>query len=42
MEIDGQLHGPSLYPGKDPISVVQEAGWVLGSMWTAEISPTGL
>ena len=31
-----------LYPGKDPISIVQEVGWVLGPVWTAQISPTGL
>jgi len=27
--------GPTLFtPGKDPVPIVQEAGWALGSVWT--------
>ena len=35
----GQRHAPAaLYPGKDPVSIVQEAGWAPGPVWTgAEI-----
>jgi hypothetical protein len=31
-------------PGKDPISIVQEAGWVLGPVWTGAeyLAPTGI
>jgi hypothetical protein len=25
----------SLYPGKDPVSIVQEAGWASGPVWMA-------
>jgi len=33
--VRGQRHAPaSIYPGKDPVPVVQEAGWVLGPVWT--------
>ena len=33
-----------LYPGKDPVSVVQEAGWVPGPVWTGteNLAPTGI
>ena len=35
----GQLHAPAaLYPGKDRVPTVQEAGWAPGPVWTgAEI-----
>ena len=26
--------GRTLSPGKDPVSIVQEAGWALGPVWT--------
>ena len=25
---------PLFTPGKDPVSIVQEAGWALGPIWT--------
>ena len=32
-----------LYPGKDPVSILQEAGWVPGPVWKAEnLVPTGI
>ena len=31
----GQRHAPAaLYLGKDPVPIVQEAGWALGPVWT--------
>ena len=33
----GQRHAPAaLYPGKVPVPIVQEAGWVPGPVWTGE------
>ena len=34
----------ALYPGKDPVSIVQEAGWAPGSVWTGaeNLAPTGI
>ena len=33
--MSGQQHAPTaLYPGKDPVSIVQEAGWAPGQVWT--------
>ena len=33
--MSGQRHAPAaLYTGKDPVRIVQEAGWDLGSVWT--------
>jgi hypothetical protein len=31
-------------PGKDPVRIVQEAGWALGSVWTGteNLAPTGI
>jgi len=31
-------------PGKDPVLIVQEAGWAPGSVWTGEgnLAPTGI
>ena len=41
----GQRHAPAaLHPGKDPVSIVQEAGWAPGPVWTgaANLVPTGI
>ena len=36
MCVDGQRHAPYRFtPGKDPLSVVYEAGWTQGSVWTS-------
>ena len=33
--VRGQRHIPTaLYPGKDPVPIVQEAGWAPGPVWT--------
>jgi hypothetical protein len=43
--VGGQRHGPAyLPPGKDPVSIVQDAGWAPGSVWTGaeNIAPTGV
>jgi hypothetical protein len=35
MRVGGQLHAPAAYtPGKDPVPIVQEAGWAPGPVWT--------
>ena len=33
-----------LTPGKDPVPIVQEAGWASGSVWTGaeNLAPTGI
>jgi hypothetical protein len=32
--VRGQRHAPAaLYPGKDPVPIVQEAGWAPGLVW---------
>ena len=33
-----------LTPGKDPVPIVQEAGWASGPVWTGaeNLSPTGI
>ena len=32
----GQRHAPAAsYPGKDPVPIVQEAGWASGPVWTS-------
>ena len=35
---------PHLTPGKDPVPIVQEAGWASGPVWTgaANLAPTGI
>ena len=40
---EGQAVG-ALYPGKEPVPIVEEAGWASGSDWTrAEyLAPTGI
>ena len=39
----GQQHAPAvLYPRKDPVPIVQEAGWAAGQVWKAEnLAPPG-
>ena len=33
--MSGQQHTPAaLYPGKDPVPILQETGWAPGSVWT--------
>ena len=35
MGVGGQRHAPvALPPGKDPVPIVQEAGWASGPVWT--------
>ena len=41
----GQRHAPAAtYPGKDPVTIVQEAGWTSGPVWTGteNLTPTGI
>jgi len=41
----GQRRAPAaLYPGKDPIAIVQEAGWAPGPFWTGaeNLAHTGI
>jgi len=35
---------PHLTPGKDPVPIVQEAGWASGPAWTGaeNLAPTGI
>ena len=43
--VRGQRHAPAaLYPGKDPIRIVQEAGWTPGPVWTGaeNLASTGI
>ena len=43
--VRGQRHAlAALYPGKDPVPIVQEAGWVQGPFWTGaeNLGPTGV
>ena len=42
-EVRGQRHAPAaLYPGKDPVPIVQEAGWAPGPVWMVEnLTPPG-
>jgi len=33
----GQRYAPAVFtPGKDPVPIVQEAGWAPGPVWTGE------
>jgi hypothetical protein len=44
-EGEGQPHAPTaFYPGKDPVPIVQEAGWAPGTVWTGaeNLAPTGI
>ena len=41
----GQRHAPAaLYPGKDPVPIVQEAGWAPGpvGIGAENLAPTGI
>ena len=43
--VGGQRHAPAaLYPRKDPVRIVQEAGWAPGPVWTGaeNLAPTGI
>ena len=45
MGVGGQRHAlAALAPGTDPVSIVQEAGWAPGPVWTCEENrtPTGI
>ena len=45
MGVGGQRHAPAAFaPGKDPVPIVQEAGWALGPVWTGaeNLVPTGI
>jgi hypothetical protein len=34
MGVGGQRHAPAAFnPGKDPVPIVQEAGWAPGPVW---------
>jgi hypothetical protein len=40
-EVGGRRHGPAVLPsGNRPVTILEEAGWAPGPVWTgAEISP---
>jgi len=39
--VRSQRHAPAaLYPGKNPIPIIQEAGWAPGPLWTGAENPT--
>ena len=43
--VRGQRHAPAApYPQKDPVPIVQEAGWASGPVWTGaeNLAPTGI
>jgi len=43
--VRGQRHTPAaLYPRKDLVPIVQEAGWATGLVWTGveHLAPTGI
>ena len=45
MGVGGQHHAPAALPtGKDPVPIVQEAGWAPGPVWTGaeNLAPTGI
>jgi hypothetical protein len=45
MGVGGQRHAPAAFtPGKDPLPIVQEAGWVPGPVWIGaeNLAPTGI
>ena len=44
MGVGGQLHVPAAFtPGKEPLPIVQEAGWAPGPVWTGaeNLAPAG-
>ena len=43
--VGGQRHAPAAFtPGKDPVPIVQEAGWAPGPVWTGaeNLASTGI
>jgi hypothetical protein len=45
MGVGGQRHAPAAFtPGKEPVPIVQEAGWVPGPVWIGaeNLAPTGI
>ena len=45
MGVGGQHHAPAAFtPGKDPVPIVQEAGWASESVWIGaeNLAPTGI
>ena len=45
MGVVGKPHAPAVStPGKDPVPIVQEAGWASGPVWTGaeNLAPTGI
>jgi len=45
MGVDGKQHSlAALPPGKDPVPIALEDGWVPGSIWTVvvNLAPTGI
>jgi hypothetical protein len=45
MGVCGQPHAPAAFTsGKEPVAIVQEAGWVPGPVWTGaeSLAPTGI
>jgi hypothetical protein len=44
MGVNGRRHAPVAFtPGKDPVPIVQEAGWASGSVWIGaeNLTPPG-
>jgi hypothetical protein len=44
MGVGGQRHAPAAFtPGKDPVPIVQEAGWAPGPVWirAENLTPSG-
>jgi len=45
MGVDGQCHAPTVLPAeRDPLLIVQEAGWAPGPVWTGaeNLASTGI
>ena len=45
MGMGGQRHAPAAFtPEKDPVPIIQEAGWAPGPLWTGaeNLAPTGI
>ena len=45
MGVGGQRHTPASFtPGKEPVLIVQEAGWAPGPVWIGEenLTPIGI
>ena len=45
MGVSGHRHAPAAFtPGKDPVPIVQEAGWAPGPVWIGakNLTPTGI